>query len=79
MIVTQRVTVWGKKKVQTRGVTVNSNKKVLKIMAANYCVPAVCQALQVLLACFCSLITDAHPSTLWDLAFTDAYNCTKTQ
>ena len=48
-------------------------------MAANYCVPAVCQALQVLLACFCSLITDARPSTLWDLAFTDAYNCTKTQ
>lgn len=48
-------------------------------MAASYCVPAVCQALQVLLVCFCSLITDVRANTLWDLAFTDAYSCTKTQ
>ena len=40
-------------------------------MAANYCAPAVCQALQVLPVCFCSLITDAHPDTLWDLLSKD--------
>lgn len=79
MIVTQRVTVWGKKSPNKRSNGIDSNKKVLKIMAASYCVPAVCQALQVLLVCFCSLITDVRANTLWDLAFTDAYSCTKTQ
>ena len=71
MIVMQRVTIWGKKSPNKRSNCIDSNKKLLKIMAANYCAPAVCQALQVLPVCFCSLITDAHPDTLWDLLSKD--------
>ena len=48
-------------------------------MSANYYAPAMCQALQELLACDLSLISDSRPYLLRDLAFPDGYNCTKTQ